>query len=350
MKALFVVTGRGIGGDAVTALNIAKALSKYGFDCEFVLDHNAPGLLFKKNGIEWYKTSIPQAGGHAATKKTLINAGLKTTKAAIETARLCRKIRPDIVIGVIGGGAVVGCLAAKLAHIKSVGVLITPADAKVCTKITTTIVLPESNLFQLDLKDKNIHKAYSPVNPEIIVGDRDNALKHMPEAYDRNIKTILLSSGSTLFEKMAIAASNLGNGRINANIIVVGDPLEEEYMKYFENSNLIYLGYIDWINDLYRIVDLAVVTDDGMMIHEAMAWGIPVVALLVVKYGRYHNLASVFKGAVLESELENLEDTIECAFSNMDRMNQCAVKYGEDVLKSSDQIAKIICIRAKQNK
>ncbi len=86
-----------------------------------------------------------------------------------------------------------------------------------------------------------------------------------------------------------------------------------------------------------------------MMIHEAMAWGIPVVALLGVKYGRYHNLAAVFKGAVLESELENLEDTIECAFSNMDRMNQCAVKYGEDVLKSSDKIAKIICIRAKQN-
>jgi UDP-N-acetylglucosamine--N-acetylmuramyl-(pentapeptide) pyrophosphoryl-undecaprenol N-acetylglucosamine transferase len=73
MKALFVVTGRGIGGDAVTALNIAKALSKYGFQSEFALDHTAPGLLFKKNGLEWHKTSIPQAGGHAPTKKTLVN-------------------------------------------------------------------------------------------------------------------------------------------------------------------------------------------------------------------------------------------------------------------------------------
>jgi UDP-N-acetylglucosamine--N-acetylmuramyl-(pentapeptide) pyrophosphoryl-undecaprenol N-acetylglucosamine transferase len=348
MKALFVVTGRGIGGDAVTALNIAKALSKYGFQCEFALDHTALGLLFKKNGIEWYKTSIPQAGGHAATKKTLVNAGLKTGKAAIETARLCRKISPDVVVGVIGGGAVVGCLAAKLASIPSVGVLITPADAKICTKITTTVALPESNLFQVELNDKNIHKAYSPVNPEIIVGDRENALKHMPDVYDKNIPTILLSSGSTLFEKMAIAASNLGDGRIEFNILVVGDPLEEEYMKYFENSNLIYLGYIDWINDLYKIVDIAVVTDDGMMIHEAMAWGIPVVALLGVKYGRYHNLAAVFEGAVIESELENLEDVIENAFANMEYMKQCAVKYGEEVLKSSDKIAQIICARAKR--
>lgn len=348
MKALFVVTGRGIGGDAVTALNIAKALSKYGFQCEFALDHTAPGLLFKKNGIKWYKTSIPQAGGHAATKKTLVNAGLKTGKAAIETARLFRKISPDVVVGVIGGGAVVGCLAAKLANIPSVGVLITPADAKICTRITTTVALPESNLFQMDLNDKNIHKAYSPVNPDIIVGDMENALKHMPDAYNKNLPTILLSSGSTLFEKMAIAASNLGDGKIDANIIVVGDPLEEEYMKYFENSNLIYLGYIDWIKDLYKIIDLAVVTDDGMMIHEAMAWGIPVVALIGVKYGRYHNLAAVFEGAVLESELENLEVVIKDAFANMDSMKQSALKYGEEVLKSSDKIAKIICTRAKR--
>ena len=348
MKALFVVTGRGIGGDAVTALNIAKALSKYGFQCEFALDHTAPGLLFKKNGIEWYKTSIPQAGGHAATKKTLVNAGLKTGKAAIETARLFRKISPDVVVGVIGGGAVVGCLAAKLANITSVGVLITPADAKICTRITTTVALPESNLFQMDLNDKNIHKAYSPVNPDIIVGDMENALKHMPDAYNKNLPTILLSSGSTLFEKMAIAAYNLGDGKIDANIIVVGDPLEEEYMKYFENSNLIYLGYIDWIKDLYKIIDLAVVTDDGMMIHEAMAWGIPVVALIGVKYGRYHNLAAVFEGAVLESELENLEVVIKDTFANMDSMKQSALKYGEEVLKSSDKIAKIICTRAKR--
>jgi len=47
MKALFVVTGRGIGGDAMTALNIARALEKRGVQCEFALDPTAPGLLFK---------------------------------------------------------------------------------------------------------------------------------------------------------------------------------------------------------------------------------------------------------------------------------------------------------------
>ncbi len=243
-----------------------------------------------------------------------------------------------------------GCLGAKLAQIPSVGILITPADARVCTRITTTIALPESNLYQTQFDNNRFHRAYSPVNPKIIVGDRENALKNMPKEYDENLPTILLSSGSTLFEKMAVAASNLGEGRIKTNILVVGDPLEEEYMKYLENTNLIYLGYINWMNDLYKIVDIAIVTDDGMMIHEAMAWGIPVVALLGVKYGRYHNLAAIFKGAVLESELENLEDVIEEAFSNMDNIKKSAITYGEDVLKSSDNIAKIICATAKASK
>lgn len=348
MKALFIVTGRGIGGDAVTALNIAQALSKYGVECEFALDHNAPGLLLKKHGLPWYKTSIPQAGGHAATKKTLAKAAVKTSKAAVEAARLIRKVRPDIVIGVIGGGAVVGCLGAKMANTPSVGILITPTDAKVCTKIATTVALPESNLFQMNLENKNIHKAYSPVDPMIIVGDKDKALNKLPAEYDANRPTILFSSGSTLFEKMALGASKLGKSGVNANILVVGDPLEEEYREYLNEDNIIYLGYINWIRDLYKIVDLAVLTDDGMMIQEAIACQLPIIALLGVKYGRYHNLAAIFEGAVLESELEDIVKVTEHAFTNLDELKENALKYSADVLKASDKIASVIYERMKE--
>ncbi|BDZ70489.1 glycosyltransferase [Methanobacterium petrolearium] len=342
MKALFIVTGRGIGGDAVTALNIAHALSKYGVECEFALDHSAPGLLLKKHDLNWYKISIPQAGGHAATKKTLAKAAVRTSKAAVEAARLIRKVNPDVVVGVIGGGAVVGCLGAKMANTPSVGILITPADAKVCTKITTTVALPESNLFQLDLKDERIHKAFSPVDPEIVVGDENKALVKLPEEFNSSRPTILFSSGSTLFEKMALGASKLGKSGVNANILVVGDPLEEKYREYLKEKNIIYLGYIDWIRDLYKIVDLAVLTDDGMMIQEAIACQLPIIALLGVKYGRYHNLASIFKGAVLESELEDIEKVTEQALTDLGKLKENALKYSEDVLQASDKIASII--------
>jgi len=348
MKALFVVTGRGIGGDAVTAFNIARALEKYDVDCEFALDHSAPGLLFKKHNLTWHRTSIPQAGGHAATKKTLAKAAVKTSKAALEAARLIKKVRPDIVVGVIGGGAVVGCLGSKIAGVPSVGILITPADAKVCTKITTTVALPESNLFQMDLTDKNIHKAYSPVDPTIVVGDREKALKLLPSEFDENLPTILLSSGSTLFEKMAQGEAALGETGIKANILVVGAPLEEEYRELLKDNNILYLEYIDWIRDLYKVVDLAVLTDDGMMIQEAIACQLPIIALLGVKYGRYHNLAEIFKGAVLESQLEELVPVTREAFNRLDELKENALKYSSDVLNASDNIARIIYDKMKK--
>lgn len=350
MKALFIVTGRGIGGDAVTGLNIARALEKYGVKCEFALDHSAPGLLLKKYDLPWYKISIPQAGGHAATKKTLAKAAVKTLKAAMEAARLIRKVKPDVVVGVIGGGAVVGCLGAKMANTPSVGILITPTDAKVCTRITTTVALPESNLFQMNLENKDIHKAYSPVDPSIIVGDREKALKLMPEGFDESRPTILFSSGSTLFEKMALGASKLAKSGLNANILVVGAPLEEKYREYLKEENIFYLEYINWIRDLYKVVDLAVLTDDGMMIQEAIACQLPIIALLGVKYGRYHNLADIFNGAVLESELEDIVTVTEEAFGDLAQLTNNAQRYSPDVLEASDSIAQIIYGKIKKER
>ena len=52
MKALFIVTGRGLGGDAMTALNAMNALERRGVTCEIALDASAHGTLFEKNGYE----------------------------------------------------------------------------------------------------------------------------------------------------------------------------------------------------------------------------------------------------------------------------------------------------------
>ena len=348
MKALLFVTGRGIGGDAVTAYNISQALIRKGVECEFVLDHTAPGLLFEKKGIKWHQSSIPQAGGHAATKSKLFKASIKTLNASLEAARLCRQIHPNVVVGVIGGGAIVGCIAAIMARIPAVGILITPMDAKVCTKIATTIVLPESNLFTRKMNDKKIYKAYSPVDPKIVEGNPARAMKKIPLGYDANKPTILISSGSTLFEDMARAASRLGEEGIDANLMVVGEPLEQGYKKHFSYPNVFYLGYIDWIRDLYQLVDLAILTDDGMMIHEAMVFQLPVVALLGVKYGRYHNLAEVFEGAVLESNLQDLPAVVKKAFKELEDMKKKTEHYGKDILAAADNIADAIIRTAKK--
>ena len=68
MKLLIFVTGRGTGGDAVTAYNISKSLEHKGIENKIVLDPSAPGYYFKKRNVEWLKSSIPAAGGHASSK------------------------------------------------------------------------------------------------------------------------------------------------------------------------------------------------------------------------------------------------------------------------------------------
>ncbi len=347
MKALIIITGRGIGGDAVTAVNIGKALSDKGVECEYALDASAPGLYLKKQDLNWHKIKVPQAGGHAATKIKLAKAGIKAATASLQAVNLIKQINPDVVVGVIGGGAVIACVAAKITNVPAVGILITPTDAKVCTKLNANIILPESNLYHQNLDaTPNLYKSYSPLNPEIIAGDKQKALKRMSEKYDSEKPTILVSSGSSLFEITAKSVKKIAE-EFDANILVTGDPLEDEYLEYFNHPNIHYLGYINWMHDAYDLADIAVLSDDGVMIHEAIACKVPIVALTGVKYGRYHNMASVFPGAVIESSPEEINTKINEAMQSIDILKEEANKYGEDVLNASNKIADIIINESK---
>ncbi len=347
MKALLTVTGRGMGGDAVIALNIARALEKEGVKCEFALDHHAPGLLFKKKGIPWHKISIPQAGGHAANKYTLLKAGGKSLLAARKGAKLIRKIKPDIVVGVIGGGAIIGALSARLANVPSLGVVATPTDSKVLPKLTDIIALPESPLFtqnivegaQLNSKNK-VHTSYLPINPDIVSGNRENAVKSMPHGFRKDLPTVLFSSGSSLFEKMAQAAGKIGEGNLDANILVVGEPLKDEFNAHLKST--INLGYVHSLPDLYKLADLVVLSDDGLMIHEALACELPIIALIRVKYGRYHNMEGIFPGAVTECDLDKLENQIRYILGKKDEIKDKSKVYAELIQGASPRIARII--------
>lgn len=350
MKALLVITGRGMGGDAVNALNIAKSLEKKGVHCELALDHDAPGLLFKKNGFSWHKVKIPQAGGHAATKAATIKAGIKTIKAVMETRKLIKKLKVDVVVGIIGGGAVVGCVAAKLAKVPAVGIIDTPLDTKICTRLNRCIVLPEAQLFKSNQIPSNVSKSFFPLSPSLTKGNKEKGLEQLRNysgevEFDESKKTLLFSSGSSLFEMMAKAIANYSEIEDLAdkyNLILVGHPLEDNYLDLIDFKKVINLGYIDWIKDLYEIVDLAILTDDGVMIQEAIACELPSVALTHVKYGRYHNMAGIFPGAVIESDLDQLNDNINESLANLNEIIDQTKKYSSEVLSSGEKIADII--------
>lgn len=342
MKVLLVITGRGLGGDAVIALNVIKALEERGVECEMALDKTAPGILFKKNNYDWHKISIPQAGGHAASKKTAFKAAFRSLSAVFKLRSLIKKVNPDLVVGINGGGAVVGAIGAKLARTPSFSLICTPLDSKVCPRLNNCLAFPE--LFNIYEFPENVSKTYFPINPNTNKGDKAKALEQLKQEknFDENKKTILFSSGSSIFEGVMRGVDNFSKATDEYNIVLVGLPLKEEYMDIIDQDKVIYLGYIDWLKDLYDYVDLVIATDDGLMIEESLACQCPTVSLTKVKWGRYHNFASIFEGAVIEAEVDNLNEKIFEALDNLDELKNNAKKYSEEILDANSLIANTI--------
>jgi UDP-N-acetylglucosamine--N-acetylmuramyl-(pentapeptide) pyrophosphoryl-undecaprenol N-acetylglucosamine transferase len=178
-----------------------------------------------------------------------------------------------------------------------------------------------------------------PINPEIIYGNKGRAIDSMPSDFREDLPTILFSSGSSLFKKMA-KAPTMVHGKIEANILVVGELLEEKYKDYLKN--VIYLGYVNNLPDLYQLADVVVLSDDGLMIHEALACQLPTIALTYVKWGRYHNMAGIFPNAVLESDLDDLSLNIEQIFNNKDEIRKKIGDYSTKILETPNKIGDIV--------
>ena len=341
MKALLIVTGRGLGGDASIALNVIKALEKRGVQCEIALDESAPGVLFKKHGYSWHKISIPQAGGHAATKLSAVKAAFKLLAATFKARSLIRKTKADFVIGVLGGGAIVGSVGAKLARKPAFSLISTPLDSKVCPKFNECFILPELDKFRWEVLPKNTDKSFYPLAQDSGDGDAQTGLLKLKEFsnFDENKKTILFSSGSSIFNGMIDGICNVADVTDEYNLVLVGLPLKEEYLDEINKRNIIYAGYIDWINHLFKFVDLAVLTDDGVSLQEALCTDTPIVALTRVKWGRYQYMAGVFKGAIIESEVDDVVKSVQEAFDNYESLSENASKYGKLCLEASDVLA-----------
>ena len=341
MKALLVVTGRGLGGDAAIALNLIKSLEKKGVQCEIALDESAPGILFKKHGYSWHKISIPQAGGHAATKLSAAKGALKLIGATFKARSLIKRENYDFVIGVLGGGAIVGSVGAKLAGKTSFSLISTPLDSKVCPKFNECYILPDLDKFKWDVLPKNTDKSYYPLPQDAGDGDAGIGLSKLKEYpnFDENKKTIVFSSGSSIFKGMIDGVCNVADYSDEFNLVLVGLPLQEDYLDEIKKRNIIYAGYVDWINHLFKYADLAVLTDDGVSLQEALCCETPIVALTHVKWGRYQNMAGVFKGAIVESSVDDVVKNVQYAFDNIDSIKGNTSKYGKLCMEAGDVLA-----------
>lgn len=325
----------------MTALNTMRALEKRGVQCEIALDASAHGSLFEKNGYQWHRISVPHAGGHSATKLSALKGGVKLFMATFKARSLIKKLGVDFVVGVLGGGAIVGSLGAKAARKPGFSLISTPLDSKVCPKFNKCYILPELDKFRWENLPDNMEKSFYPLADNMDDGDAQVALEKLKEYsnFDENKKTIVFSSGSSIFKGMIDGINLVADHTDEYNLVLVGLPLDDEYYELIDEDKIIYAGYINWINHLFKFADLTVLTDDGVSLEEAFTNGKPIVALTRVKWGRYQNMAGVFKGAMIESEVSDVCESIDEAFRNYDSLQEKALVYGQQCLNAADDLA-----------
>ena len=341
MKALFIVTGRGLGGDASIALNIMSAFEKKGVKCEVALDESAHVSLFEKRDYTVHKISVPHAGGHSATKFSALKGALKLIPAMFKARNLIKKEDFDFIIGVLGGGAIVASLGGKLAHKPTFSLISTPIDSKVCPKFNKCYVFPELDKFRLETLPKNMERSFYPLSDDVGQGDVNIALEKLKgfRIFDENKKTIVFSSGSSIFKGMIEAIHMVADCYDDYNLVLVGLPLHDEYLELIDPDKIIYTGYIDWINHLFKFADLTVLTDDGVSLEEALTSEKPIIALTRIKWGRYQNMAGVFKGAIIESEVKDVCKSISEAFDNYESIQNRAIYYGDLCSHAADNLS-----------
>ena len=66
----------------------------------------------------------------------------------------------------------------------------------------------------------------------------------MPDNYNSTKKSVLFSSGSTLFEDMAKAVRKYAEESDNINIFLIGEPLNDVVRDIVDYPNIMNLGYI----------------------------------------------------------------------------------------------------------
>ena len=84
------------------------------------------------------------------------------------------------------------------------------------------------------------------------------------------------------------------------------------------------------------------------MMQESLACELPSIALTKVKYGRYHNMAAIFPGAVVESDIQDLNDKIFDTLKNLDSIQAKTKEYSQEILSSGKKIANIVINEANK--
>jgi UDP-N-acetylglucosamine--N-acetylmuramyl-(pentapeptide) pyrophosphoryl-undecaprenol N-acetylglucosamine transferase len=316
-KYKFILSGGGTGGHIYPAIAIANELKLQFPDAEFL-------FVGAKDKMEMQK--VPQAGyeikglwiAGLQRKLTLQNLmfPLKLASSLLESRRIIKKFRPNVVIGT--GGFASGPLL-QAAGTAGIPTVIQEQNSfpgitnKLLSKKANAICVAYQNLERFFPKDKIVLTG-NPVRQDLIDidGKRDEAVAFYD--LDPNKKTLLILGGSLGARRINQLIEKELQNFLSQDVQIIwqcGKLYFEEYKKY-NQPNVKVVDFIERMDFVYAAADVIISRAGASSVSELCIVGKPVIFIPSPNVAEDHqtkNAQAIVdeKGAILlkESELES---------------------------------------------
>ncbi|WP_264552155.1 undecaprenyldiphospho-muramoylpentapeptide beta-N-acetylglucosaminyltransferase [Flavobacterium sp. N2038] len=316
-KYKFILSGGGTGGHIYPAIAIANELKLQFPDAEFL-------FVGAKDKMEMQK--VPQAGyeikglwiAGLQRKLTLQNLmfPLKLASSLLESRRIVKKFRPNVVIGT--GGFASGPLL-QAAGAAGIPTVIQEQNSfpgitnKLLSKKANAICVAYQNLERFFPKDKIVLTG-NPVRQDLIdiASKRDEAVAFYD--LDPNKKTLLILGGSLGARRINQLIEKELQNFLSQDVQIIwqcGKLYFEEYKKY-NQPNVKVVDFIERMDFVYAAADVIISRAGASSVSELCIVGKPVIFIPSPNVAEDHqtkNAQAIVdeKGAILlkESELES---------------------------------------------
>jgi UDP-N-acetylglucosamine--N-acetylmuramyl-(pentapeptide) pyrophosphoryl-undecaprenol N-acetylglucosamine transferase len=321
-KPRFIISGGGTGGHIYPAVAIANELKSRFPEAEFL-------FVGAKDKMEMQK--VPQAGyaikglwiAGIQRKITLDNAmfTLKLTSSLLNSFKIIKKFKPDVVIGT--GGFASGAVL-KVASMLGIPTVIQEQNSypgitnKLLAKKANKICVAYENLERFFPKDKMILTG-NPVRQDLI----NEASKSEAVAcfkLDANKKTLLVLGGSLGARRINQLIEKELDFLLSQNIQIIwqcGKLYLNDYSKHNEKDNVQVVAFIDRMDLVYAAADVVISRSGASSVSELCIVGKPTIFIPSPNVAEDHQTKNAKaisdkNGAILikESELETQFETI----------------------------------------
>ncbi len=355
MRVLFA--GGGTGGHLFPAIAIARQVQRLMADAVIEFVGTRYGLEYRmKDDLGYPLRTVSMRGLPRSISPALLAFPFRLIISVIQALAICRRFKPDIVVGTGGYVAAPALIAAALKNIpraiqeqNSFPGLVTRKMARHVDIVFIAYRRSESYL----PAGTSIKSIGNPIRRELTEGNRDAAIAHFN--LDPNRKTILILGGSQ------------GARRINEAILQSIDHLDDRIQLLWQCGKRDYkdvAGRLDnkdiavslfpFSNNMelvYAAADLAIARAGALTIAELMACGIPAIFVpfpFAAADHQTHNAREVVDAGAAEmiadADLETIDVLQRAAeIVTSDRlllMKQAAIRLGRP--DAAEEIAREI--------